>query len=68
MFLAVILYCSTFTDVKSCEVMVSKTHLFETEQLCEADIKRVTKVLLDTEHFVKAKCFATPEADDDPTT
>ena len=68
MFLAVILYCSTFTDVKSCEVMVSKTHLYKSEQVCKAHIKEVAKGLLDREHFVKAKCFATPEADDDPTT
>ena len=61
MFLAVLLYCSTFTDVKSCEVMVSKTHLYKTEQVCKAHLKEVAEVLLDTEHFVKAKCFATPE-------
>ena len=61
MFLAVLLYCSSFTDVKSCEVLVSKTHLFETEQLCKAEIKEVAKGLLDTDHFVKAKCFARAE-------
>ena len=47
--------------------MVSKTHLFKSEQVCKAHIKEVAKGLLDREHFVKAKCFATPEADGDPT-
>jgi hypothetical protein len=58
MFLAVILYCSVITDPTSCDVMIRKNHLFETEAKCEEQIKLVAQGLLTTGHYVKAKCFA----------
>jgi len=58
MFLAVILYCSVITDPTSCDVMIRKNHLFETEAKCEEQIRLVAQGLLTTGHYVKAKCFA----------
>jgi len=58
MFLAVILYCTTLTDVSTCDVMIRKHHLFETEIACEEEIKNAVRGLLSTGHFVKAKCFS----------
>lgn len=57
MYLAVILYCAIPTDATSCEVMIRKNHMHETEILCEEEIKIVAKGLLETGHYVKAKCF-----------
>jgi hypothetical protein len=57
MYLAVILYCATFTDTSTCDVMIRRNHLFETEAICEAEVKQVAKGLLATGHYVKAKCF-----------
>ena len=57
MYLAIILYCTSFTDSSSCDVMVRKNQLHETKILCEAEMKSVAKGLLDTGHYVKAKCF-----------
>jgi hypothetical protein len=58
MFLAVILYCSVIIDPTSCDVMIRKNHLFETEAKCEEQIRLVAQGLLTTGHYVKAKCFA----------
>mgnify|MGYP003627719758 FL=1 len=58
MFLAVILYCTTFSDVSTCDVMVRKNHLYQTEQVCKNEIKIVARGLLATGHYVKAKCFS----------
>ena len=57
MYLAIILYCTSFTDASSCNVMVRKDQLHETEILCEEEIKIVATELLETGHYVKAKCF-----------
>ena len=58
MFLGVILYCTIITDPTSCDVMVRKNYLFETEVECKQAIVPVAKGLLATGHYVKAKCFA----------
>ena len=58
MFLAVILYCATLTDVSSCDVMVRKNYLHETEKMCKTELKNVARGLLISGHFVKGKCFA----------
>ena len=57
MFLGIILYCSVATDPTTCDVMIRKNHLFETEVQCEKEIKVIAHALLTTGHFVKAKCF-----------
>ena len=58
MFLAVILYCTTFTDVSTCDVMIRKNHLYETMTSCDEEMKNVARGLLATGHYVKAKCFS----------
>jgi len=57
MFLAVILYCSVVTDVSTCDVMMRKNHLFETEDKCMYEINVIAQGLIATDHYVKAKCF-----------
>ena len=57
MYLAITLYCTSFTDASSFEVMIRKNHMHETEILCEEEIKIVATELLETGHYVKAKCF-----------
>jgi len=57
MFLAIILYCAVPTDVTSCDVMVRRDHLFQTETHCEKQIVPMAKGLIATGHSVKAKCF-----------
>ena len=57
MYLAVILYCAIPTDATSCEVMIHRNRMHETEILCEEEVKIVAKELLETGHYVKAKCF-----------
>ena len=58
MFLAIILYCAVPTDATSCDVMVRRDHLFQSEIQCEEQIIPMAKSLLTTGHYVKAKCFA----------
>ena len=58
MFLAVILYCSVMNDLTSCDVMIRKNYLFETEAACEEQIGIIAGGLLTTGHYVKAKCFS----------
>jgi len=57
MYLAIILYCATITDTSTCDVMIRKNHLFETEEICKTEVMQVAKGLLATGHYVKAKCF-----------
>ena len=57
MFLAILLYCAVPTDATSCDVMVRRDHLFQSEIQCEEQIIPMAKGLLTTGHYVKAKCF-----------
>ena len=57
MYLAIILYCTTLTDATSCDVMVRRDHLFQSEIHCEEQIIPMAKGLMATGHYVKAKCF-----------
>ena len=77
MYLAVILYCTTFTEASTCDVMIRKNFMYETKILCDEEINSVAQELLETGHYVKAKCFdysgkefyaEDEEKDDDPTT
>ena len=58
MYLAIILYCAIPTDATSCDVMVRKNYLFQSEIQCKEQIIPMAKGLLTTGHYVKAKCFA----------
>jgi len=57
MYLAVILYCTILTDSTSCDVMVRKDHLFQTEIECKEEIYGVANGLILKGNYVKAKCF-----------
>ena len=57
MYLAIIMYCAIATDTTSCDVMIRKDYLFQTEAQCEKQILPVAKGLVSTGHYVKAKCF-----------
>ena len=52
------MYCAIATDTTSCDVMVRKNYLFQTEEQCKKQILPVAQGLLATGHYVKAKCFA----------
>lgn len=58
MYLAIILYCAIPTDATSCDVMIRKNYLFNTEVQCEEQVIPMAKGLIATGHYVKAKCFA----------
>jgi len=58
MFIAIILYCSVITDPTSCDVMIRKNHLFQTQPECQQEIATIAQGLIVTGHYVKAKCFA----------
>ena len=57
MYLAIILYCAIPTDTTSCDVMIRKNHLFQTETHCEEQVIPIAQGLIATGHYVKAKCF-----------
>lgn len=57
MYLAIILYCTTLTDTTSCDVMIRRDYLFQSEVQCEEQIIPMAKGLMATGHYVKAKCF-----------
>ena len=54
MYLAIILYCTTLTDTTSCDVMLRRDHLFQSEVQCEEQIIPMAKGLMATGHYVKA--------------
>ena len=58
MFLAMILYCSVVTDASTCDVMIRKDHLFNTQEQCLQEMNMVAQELVTQGHYVKGKCFS----------
>ena len=56
MYLAIILYCAVPTDTTSCDVMVRRDHLFQSEIQCEEQIIPMAKGLRSEERRVGKEC------------
>jgi len=57
MYLAIILYCTTITDVDTCDILIRKHHLFETEKECSEQVLSVGRGLANSGNYVKGSCF-----------
>lgn len=57
MFIAVILYCSSAIDVKSCDLIMNTGHLYQTMSECEVEALAVTQTLVQQGLLARPYCI-----------